>query len=68
MSAQRSIFHATLTVGIFVLSALVAFSTSAEFIKIKLSDGAEIEAYLYKPSGPGPYPGVFVLRAIAESW
>ena len=62
MSAQRSIFHATLTVGIFVLSALVAFSTSAEFIKIKLSDGAEIEAYLYKPSGPGPYPGVFVLH------
>ena len=42
MSAQRSIFHATLTVGIFVLSALVAFSTSAEFIKIKLSDGARL--------------------------
>ena len=65
MSASRSIYPAILTVGVFVFSALVAFSASAEFIKIKVSDGADIEAYLYKPSGKGPYPGVFVLHHAA---
>ena len=62
MSVPRSIFHAILTVGVFVLGALVAFSASAEFVEIKLSDGSDIDAYLYKPSGKGPYPAVIVLH------
>lgn len=62
MSVPRSIFQAILTVGVFVLGALVAFSASAEFVEIKLSDGSDIDAYLYKPSGKGPYPAVIVLH------
>ncbi len=62
MSVARSIFPVILTVGVFVLGALVAFSASAEFVEIKLSDGSDIDAYLYKPSGKGPYPAVIVLH------
>lgn len=42
--------------------ALAAFPASAEFIEIELPDGADLDAYLYKPSGKGPYPGVIVLH------
>ncbi len=45
-----------------VAGAVVAFSASAEFVEIKLSDGSDIDAYLYKPSGKGPYPAVIVLH------
>ena len=62
MSVPRSIFQAILTVGVFVLGALVAFSASAEFVKIKLPDGSIIGTYLYKPSGKGSYPAVIVLH------
>ncbi len=47
---------------LFLIVCLAAFPASAEFIKIKLPDGAEVEAYLYKPSGKGPNPGVIVLH------
>ncbi len=46
----------------FLVVGLFAFSASAEFVEIKLSDGADIDAHLYKPSGKGPYPGVIVLH------
>ncbi len=62
MSIPRSIFHAILTVGVFVLGALTAFSTSAEFIEIELSGGSDMDAYLHRPSGKGPYPAVIVLH------
>jgi len=45
-----------------LLVGLTAFPASAEFVEIKLPDGAEVDAYLYKPSGKGPYPGVIVLH------
>ncbi len=62
MSIPSSLFHAILTIGVLVLGALVAFSASAEFIEIKRSDGSDIDAYLYKPSGKGRYPAVIVLH------
>ena len=63
MSVPRSIFHAVLTLGVFVLGAVVAFSASAEFVEIELSDGAPpVGAHLYKPSGKEPHPGVFDLH------
>ena len=62
MSVPRSIFQAILTLGVFVLGAVAAFSASAEFIEIELAGGADIDAYLYKPSGKGPYPAVIVLH------
>ncbi len=62
MSVSRSIFQAIPTLGVFVLGAVVAFSASAEFIEIDLSDGSDIDAYLYMPSGKGPYPAVIVLH------
>jgi len=62
MGVPRSIFHTILTVGVFVLGALVVFSASAEFIELELPDGADVDAYLYKPSGKGPYPAVIVLH------
>ncbi len=62
MSIPRSIFHAILTVGVLVLGALVAGCALGEFVEIKLSDGSDVDAYLYKPSGKGPYPAVIVLH------
>ena len=63
MTFPRLIIRTYLTAGFFVLSALIAFSASAETIEIELSDGAPpIRAYIYKPSGKGPFPGVFVLH------
>ncbi len=62
MSVPRSIFLAILTLGVFVLGAVVAFSASAEFVEIELPDGTDIDTYLYKPSGKGPYPAVIVLH------
>lgn len=62
MSVPRLIFQAILTVGVFVVGVVVAFSASAEFIEIERSDGADVAAYLYKPSGKGPYPAVIVLH------
>lgn len=62
MRGPSSIFQAMLTVGVFVLGTLTAFSSVAEFIEIQRSDGAHVAAYLYKPSGKGPYPAVIVLH------
>lgn len=62
MSIPRSIFPIILPVIVIVLVVLSPFSTSAEMVEIKLSDGSDIDAHLYKPSGKGPYPGVIVLH------
>ena len=62
MSVPRSIIRTVLTISIIVLGALSAFSASAEFVEIKLPDGGDVDAYLYKPSGKGPYPAVIVLH------
>ena len=55
MGVPRSIFKAILTVGVFVLA-------SCQTTGIKLSDGSVMEAFLYKPSGKGPFPAVIVLH------
>ena len=48
---------------LILIAGLVGCSASAEFIEIELSDGAPpVGAHLYKPSGKGPHPGVFVLH------
>lgn len=64
MCFPKSIFLAMRVVSVFVLSTLTAFSASAEFIDIKLSDDSVLETFLYKPSGKGPYPAVIVLHTI----
>jgi len=61
LNIPRPIFHALLGVGVFVLNALPAFFVSAEFLEIELPDGSDIDTYLYKPSGKGPYPAVIVV-------
>ena len=58
LNIPRPIFHALLGVGVFVLNALPAFSASADFLEIPLPDGSDIDTYLYKPWGKGPYPAV----------
>ena len=60
-SAPPSVFVSQV-LSVHVLGALPAFSASAEFVEIQLSGGSDIDAYLYKPSGKGPYPAVIVLH------
>ncbi len=62
MSVPKSIFQAMRIVSIFLLGVLITFSASAEFVEIKLPDDSDMDAYLYKPSGKGPYPAVIVLH------
>ncbi len=44
MSVPRPNLQVILTLGVFVLGALTACSTSAEFVEIKLSNGSDIDA------------------------
>ncbi len=44
--------------------ALVLASCQTTGAGIKLSDGSEMETFLYKPSGKGPYPAVIILHHI----
>ncbi|MFQ5763854.1 MAG: dienelactone hydrolase family protein [Rhodospirillales bacterium] len=63
MAVPRTIVRAFLTAGLFLLGGLIASSASAASIEIELTDGAPpISAHIYKPSGKGPHPGVFVLH------
>jgi len=47
---------------LILIVGLVAFPAAAGFIEIELPDGADVDAYLYKPSGKGPFPAVIVLH------
>ena len=49
-------------VFLVLIVSLAAFPASAEFIELKLPDGDDVDAYLYKPSGKGPFPAVIVLH------
>lgn len=62
MSVPKSIFRAVLAAGVLAFGVVAAFPASAEFIEIQLPDGADVDAYLYKPTAKGPHPGVIVLH------